>query len=248
MISIYRKRISALLFFSFLFMQIAGCATHSDIKRVRELPGVTHDSSYKDAYYDSSILAYRLKGRKNFQKNEDEIVRDPTGKKVRTEEELKRVAGAKLSELGKEKKQFISVSVLSIIYLPVSAFFGIVEGIIYSPFSLTLGYYNKKLKQNAETAYISGRNHFNKNDFVQSIAEFERALYLMPSLRAESDIDYWCGRAFEANGEIEEAKYSYLMFIEYSERTVPVYFNNRFSDDPLWLEKAKEVQSKIIIN
>ncbi len=66
----------------------------------------------------------------------------------------------------------------------------------------------------------------------------------MPSLRSESDIDYWRGRTFEAIGKGEESKYAYLMFIEYSERTIPMYFSNKYSSDSSWIEKAKEVQDK----
>ena len=72
-----RRRFFILL----IVVYVMGCATVSDIREARELPGIGSEIvSRESVYYDTSIRAYRQK-RSDSSSVEGRVVRDAMGKK-----------------------------------------------------------------------------------------------------------------------------------------------------------------------
>lgn len=112
--------------------------------------------------------------------------------------------------------------------------------------SFFVGHLGRTYEKAAEAAYKSGREQFANDRIERAIAEWEHALFVMPSLRVFSDIDYWRGRAFEAAVKPQEAAVAYRTFLEYSEHSLPTYFKESFSQDPAWEVKAQDAERRLL--
>lgn len=236
------KLISHILILTLLSSYLVGCASLSDVTEVRQLPGLTW--SFKEAQYDPSILSFRESAQDSDSTQNKRVLRDSLGKKIMSEDELSRLKQA--SETKVLDKGTIGTSyVLIAIYLPVAVAVGAVESIIMIPWTITFNHYSNVYRNNTEEKYIAGRSDFDKGQYESALANLEYARVLMPSMIAFSDVDYWRGRTFEQNIKNEDALASYRTFIEYSESSVPTYFNKKFSDDPSWLEKANDAKQRI---
>lgn len=222
-------------------LAFSGCATMSDIRELRDLPGFTRsDVSREKTFYDPAVRAYRLMAKDRKQP----IMRGPGGKKIQTEEELTRFIAASEKEVIGLGAQGVEVS-LQIVYFPVLVPYFIALAVILIPWTPLFFYTEATYKQEAENAYTAGRRHFDAGEAEAALISWERAKFVMPSLRAFSDIEYWRGRAFEALGQTRNARTAYEEFLSYSEQSIPAYFKDTYPADLTWLEKAEDSERRI---
>lgn len=234
-------KIARALLVSVLSFQLAGCASWFDL----ELPGGTSVLAKDRYYYDPSIRAYRVIDREKAPRSpdRDNAARDSGGRKIQTAEELERYLRAQeRSPQGPLTKA--GTLGITIIYVPVLMAFGIVM----LPWVFWSSHVAKTYEEAAEAAYAAGREHFANGRTDQAVAEWDRALVMMPSLRAYSDIDYWRGRAFQAAGDDRAAASAYRTFLDYSERSLPARFKKAFAEDPLWEEKAEDAEGRLLLS
>ena len=242
--------ISALILNSLLF----GCASSlPTITEVRDLPGFrSYNFSKENTVYDPAVRAYRIRPMKKSSKVTDgAVLRDSLGKKIQTEEELTRTLEAVKKEgVGLGTK--MAAYTLVVVYSPVIIARDIVSWVLslpLLPFSLSDVKEYERLKkehhQAVENMYASGRRHFDSGEFEAALTEWEHARIAMRSLRDYSDIDYWRGRALEAQHQMRNARMAYESFLGYSERSFPPYFKGPYPDDPTWAQKAEDAEKRI---
>lgn len=235
---IFLKRCLFLTLILLLSTQITGCSSHYGAKLPKDSP---YEKNIPETEYDPTILAYRFK-------DSGPVIRDSSGKKVRTEEELIQFKKAKLKDIDNQKKKAVPFIAAAIIYAPYTIVIGIIDGIVSSPWNLMVKHYKKKTENTAEKYYFSGRGFLDNKEYDRALADLEYALFIMPSLRSQSDIDYWRGFALEGKGKIGESQYAYLMFIEFSEKNTAKYFREKHNSEPSWSYKAKKALTKINSN
>jgi hypothetical protein len=245
---VFLRLIAGFLIFITLSTNLVGCASVSDIRDARNLPGLARPTSNEEFYYDPSIRSYRVKksGEHTDSSDKGRTIRDAGGKKVQTEHELEYVLQSKKRELVGTGAQ-ITTGVLIVLYLPVIISMYVVESVVMFPWSFMFAHYQRAYEREAEQAYSRGRKYFEDNQIDQALTEWEHARTMMPSLQAFSDIDYWRGRAFQVTDKTVEAQIAYLNFQNYSERSVPDYFKETFPQDPSWEEKAQEVEAQLVM-
>lgn len=241
------KRLLNIFLCTIVVLEIVSCASVSDIRQMRDLPGSTPILWSKEYYYDPTILSYRFKEPKKEDESAEhgKVIRDAAGEKIQTDEELQRFIQVDRKEHELLKTPFVSTIVLAALYIPITLPFDIIEGILTAPLSGMFLYYRGKLQDEAEKAYVLGRQYFVDHRMEDALSEFDYAKNLIPSLQAFSDIDYWRGRVFEDIGKEGDTKISYMYFINYSERSMPEFFKVTYPDDPTWLEKAQDAQIRL---
>lgn len=99
-----------------------GCTSAADIRNLRDLPGTALVNDISRFEYDSSVRAYRLKTKS---KRKGEVVRDPSGRKIRTKEELQRwiEASKSVDERIWSRGMTTTGVALAVIYVPVGIVF-----------------------------------------------------------------------------------------------------------------------------
>lgn len=241
------KRLLNIFLYTIVILEIVGCASVSDIRQMRDLPGSTPILWSKEQYYDPTTLSYRFKEPKKEDESAEhgKVIRDAAGKKIQTDEELQRFIQVDRKEYELLKAPFVSTIVLAALYIPITLPFDIIEGILTAPLSMMFHYYQGKLQGEAEKAYILGRQYLAEHHMEDALSEWDYAKKLIPSLQAFSDIDYWRGLAFEELGKEGDTRTAYIYFINYSERSMPEFFKVTYPDDPTWLEKAQDAQIRL---
>jgi len=244
-----------------VFTQLTGCVSLKDVQEVRRLPEPSLiDIYYTNIFYDPDIRAYRLR---TVSGGRDSVfsgmaLRDGSGKKIRTEQDLARflqtIRGSQLESEKEGKGTKIAYTVGLIVYLPVLIVvgvpLGVIDGVLNIPFSPIPGHLVATYQDKAEAAYARGREQFDSGKYDKALTEWDYAKHLMPSLQGNSDIDYWRGRAFESRHESNPAITAYQEFLDYSERSTPTYFHYSYPEDPRWAKKAEEAEKRewVLIN
>ena len=225
-----------------------GCVSLPRFSELKGLPGFDRRGVEKeDVVYDPAIRAYR---RKIVKAGSEEmtgfVLRDTTGKKIQTKEELARMIESmkKESVAGGTKAAAYG---LTAVYTPVTFAETILDYVIGFPIRWYMYNKNGKDFQTAEKAYISGRRHFDSQEYEAALRDWEHARNYSSGFYFFSDIDYWRGRAFEAQGEVENARTAFLTFLNYSQRSIPSDFKSKnvYSSDPTWTEKAEDAEKRI---
>jgi len=129
----------------------------------------------------------------------------------------------------------------AIYFWPVTLGLPIVHGILAMPFSPVASHLKKDYERDVERDYAEARRDFDAGEYEQALEEWEKARALMPSIQANSDINYWRGRAFESLRHPGEALIAYNRFLEVSTTTLPPYFQHRLDDETSW--KQEEIDA-----
>ena len=222
-----------------------GCASMSDIRQLRELPGVATARDQDQYEFDQSVGVYRLKAKPPAK---GEVARDSSGRKIRTEDQLRRwiEASTSVDQRLWGKGMTTTGIVLAVIYVPVGIVVVVVESVVAIPVGIYVAVLKNRMEQNSKSDYEEGHRQFNAGHYEMALAEWDRAIAMMPSLRAFSDIEYWRGRAFEASGDRAAARTAYMDFLNYSERSTPVYFQEVEPKGKLsWAEKASDAETRV---
>lgn len=138
----------------------------------------------------------------------------------------------------------VSGIALAVIYVPVGIVVGIAEGIAAIPVEIYTMVAVGRMTRESESMYRAGRKELDAAHYPEALAALDRAMIASPLLRTHSDVEYWRGRAFEAIGEKHSARTAYLDFLDYSERSLPDFFEGPAFSDPTWAEKAKDAESR----
>ncbi len=219
------------------------CVNLNDIRNIRELPVLTASEKNAQFEFDESINAYRFKLKHS---DQSFVARDASGRKIRTEAEMKQWVDASeaahrdLWTPGMKATGFA----LGVIYVPIGIVVGVAENVVGIPIGLYALAVKHRIERGAEAMYRNGREEFDQGKYTDAVAAWDRAMAHMPSLKGSSDIDYWRGRAFEALGEGPSALTAYRDFLDYSERSIPDYFKGPDFNDQTWKEKAKDAESR----
>lgn len=244
-----------------LVIPVTGCSPLKKVTDRRALPNsdgsITYDQNRQAFWYDHSIRAYRY-GPKSTEKaapQREGIVRDRGGKKVRREEELIALTNeVQKPHLGADQTVGAATAIVAgigaliaeiVILWPCSLAFGVVEGVLAIPFLPLAAHLDSTYTQEAEHAYVQGRHHYEAGSFDSALVSWEYALYVMPSLQAYSDVEFWRGRTFEALNRPDDAALAYATFLSYSESSTPSYFVTGYPNDPSWKWKADQAEAKI---
>jgi hypothetical protein len=223
-----------------------GCVALPAVWDVKETPGFHRSNLSKDdVTYDSTIRAFRWKDKKS-NSRESEVLRNENGEKIQNEETVNRFFDAKNSiEVGAGTKY--SAYGLSAIYTPIVIVEQVFGAIFYFPIRAIMENIEQKENKDIERAYISGRQYFDAGEIDKALSEWG---YVKPTFQPIpiyfSDINYWRGRAFEKIGKYEDACNAYLVFLNYSERSIPKYFTVTYPNDPTWDQKAGEAEKALI--
>jgi tetratricopeptide (TPR) repeat protein len=230
---------------------LSGCVSLPTLWDLRDMPGFQRQQklSPDQTVYDPSMRAYRRAeprdGKETFTGS---ILTNMDWKKIRTEEELKRVLVAyKGPQIGAGTT--IAAYGFAVVYSPIAAaetIAGAVLTLPLKPFLLYDEYQNRKRARHAiEEAYLKGRSYFETGKFQSALDQWDDAMRLDPWLRLLSDVNYWRGRTYERLGNGREALTAYLDFLDYSERSFPSYFEAPPKDDPPWPDKAVDTERRL---
>lgn len=230
----------------FIFMLfLPGCLSLVSFGEVRDLPGFEKGELAREKLvYDPAVKGYRVATEDDEQQERKWILRNAAGKKIQSEEELVRLLKVN------ERKPISGVMkgtvyAFAVVYSPVVLIenaVGMVLGLPIIPLAYRVG---KEHEIAAEEAYYSGRRFFEFGQIEEALIEWDYARISDSGLRFYSDIDYWHGRAFEAQGDFDNARTAYLIFLGYSQSILPAYFNKAEIPDGLWLNEAEDAERRI---
>lgn len=118
-----------------------------------------------------------------------------------------------------------------------------VESVVAMPVGIYAAVFRSRMVRDSRSDYDEGRREFDAKNYSEALVKWDRAVSMMPSLRAYSDVEYWRGRAFEALGKSEAARTAYMDFLNYSERSTPEYFRvSESKKEPSWADKASDAE------
>lgn len=243
--------ISILLFGSVL----TGCATLDDIETSRKFaPKYPNGISKSQLFdYDPDFRGYRIRPDKNHSQESSikgPLVRDELGKKIQTGTELESYLKTRESPgfekhkvaMGSASGIMIVEGIAEVIFLwPVM----LVQGVLNLPMQPVISNVEAQYRNDAEIAYISGRENVISGKPDEALADLERAVVFWPALKEVSDVDYWKGRAFESLNQPEKALAAYEDFLNFSESSSPPFFKEKDSLKDSWKSKADDADARI---
>lgn len=224
-----------------LVLVLAGCAdlpTFSDLNR---LPGFSRSLVKIETHYDPTILGYRTKGE---DVSGSPALRSVTGKKIQTEQELDRLIAASEEAVIGSGTKYTAYGLVGL-YAPINLVDTLVAVLPNVPLYFASSTLNEAHQTALEAAYLSGREHFDRGEFREALADWDSAKAAASNLHFYSDVDYWRGRALEASGKSSEAFIAYRTFLSYSESTRPPYFKQQVTSDMTWAEVASDIKKRL---
>lgn len=245
---LFKKTYTVVAIVLVMILAISGCVSLPAVWNVNETPGFRQTNfSNEDVNYDASIRGFRWKNKKS-DSGDNEVLRDENGKKIISVEDMSLYFEAKnRMKVGTGTKY--TTYALSAIYTPIVIIEQVVGTIISSPFFWIMNNTGKKIKQEIESAYISGRQHFDAGEYKAALLDWDYAEPVFQQIPFYyfyySDINYWRGRAYENLGNSREASNSYHLFLNYSERSTPYYFTVKYPNELSWAQKADVAEKSI---
>lgn len=240
-----------------LVSQVTGCSTMDGIRGVRDVAkptewAVLNPEGKEQYWYDQSIRGYRHDSQLPTSRQLGELVRDQTGKKVQSEDELSALrkahssnvmsTGSKVGVAGGSGFWMVAAIAETIILFPCVLAFNVVKDVLVLPFLPIASSLKSTYANEVERAYVNGRREFEAGQYNMALASWARAQELAPSLQSHSDIDYWRGQAFAALQLTNSAALSFAAFLSYSDSSVPEYFEARYASGPTWEWKADRAE------
>lgn len=220
-INIYKIIINFLIVTGYLF-QFSGCASPGG--DLLQLHTIIKNNAYptdekeinNELVYVKNIRGYKYK---------EKVIFDIFGEKIRNRDEvINRLSINKKTDIFPEKKDWIVLGPSLIYFIPAS----IITSIIELPAYPSLYYLKRRSEKIICQKYIEGRDLYNKGQYNESRISFEISINFSPSIIQDSDVYYWIAKTYEQEKNDEYSRKYYSLFLKYSARQYPEYFERYY--------------------
>lgn len=195
-------------------LSMAGCAANNnEIKRGFSFRG--------DGKFAEEKLAYS-KGERAY-KYDGEILLDETGRKIRSKDDAivrLRVLSDYKAMSTAEQAAFSPMYVYIVLLIPLA----VVNYVLTLPAVPYMLYADSKTKKESFESYSHGDALLKSGEREKARTSFVKALKINPAMAQNSDVYFKIAETYEGEGGRDMAETYYRMFLDYSFRLYPGYF------------------------